>query len=325
VGERDGEVQGRELIWSPFTERIGDAGPFAMRSNGNRRKFYIFHHVHDFSVVASSMHQTFIRDQFCVFTEQYRSSTTEEPFQIGKGIYSAHPIDQIDGLYVFFTGVIYNLAECAAIIKTDSNDPRQIIARLFRAKCDELPILLEGSYAIVIVSADRVMAFRDNFGIENLYYSIDQEKGSFILASSIAEIRKYVPLRVNQRVLPKYFLFQQLNGSETFFEGISIMALRELRTCALPMRLWTSAKYDGLPYRPMNPKVGDDQTIITKTEDRLRRVIQRFHDFFPGFSWINSYSGGTDSSLQAVLLKELGHLTAYTTCHAHEHGDDVEQ
>jgi asparagine synthase (glutamine-hydrolysing) len=132
-----------------------------------------------------------------------------------------------------------------------------------------------------------------------------------------------MPLQVNQRILPKFFLFQQLNGKETFFEGVSTVAFRELLAYDIPTGSWISARYDDLPYRPMNREVGDDQTIIAKTEDKLRSTIKRLHKTFSGLSWINSYSGGTDSSLQAILLKEFGHRAAYTTCHAHSHGDDV--
>jgi asparagine synthase (glutamine-hydrolysing) len=253
-------------------------------------------------------------DNFSLYSSQYQGNYHDN-YVLHDNIVSANPIQPINGIYVFFTGTIYNIEKLKKDFQINGDDPSTVIAALYLKVKEKIPMFLEGTYSVVIFDGAKLLLFRDRFSVENLFYFRDDREKSFIISSSIEDIKKLKKLEVNEKTLPKYFLFHQINGKLTLFKDIFTLETFEMILVDLKSNSWTSFKYDDFAYQPLVDQNLDDNTIVEKTDTILRECVRSLVDAYPNAQFVNSLSGGTDSSLLSVYLNILGNPIAYTYSH----------
>lgn len=132
------------------------------------------------------------------------------------------PVDQSA---IICNGQIYNYLELKTLISSESFASKgdiEVALHLYRKKGLDFLQLLNGMYAGAIFDQqqNKVLIFRDRFGIKPLYYA--EHKNSFIFASEIKPVLKVIggSPELNQKGLESFFCYRYLPGTETMFKGV---------------------------------------------------------------------------------------------------------
>ena len=131
----------------------------------------------------------------------------------------------VDDTTIICNGQIYNYLELKSIISSEpfvSKGDIEVALHMYRKKGTDFLNLLNGMYAGAIFDPEKnkLLLFRDRFGIKPLYYT--KYKGGFFFASEIKPLisgSEMVP-DLNKKGLGTFFFYRYLAGKETMFKGI---------------------------------------------------------------------------------------------------------
>lgn len=134
-----------------------------------------------------------------------------------------------DGSAIICNGQIYNYPELKPEVAEEtfrSKSDIEVALHLFRRKGLDFLQYLNGMYAGAIYSPkdERLILFRDRFGIKPLYYT--QIRDTFLFASEIKPLllATGMPAELNTDELATYFTYRYLPGEKTLFKGIHCLA-----------------------------------------------------------------------------------------------------
>lgn len=133
-------------------------------------------------------------------------------------------------MWIVFNGEIYNyksirndLVKKGHIFRTESDT--ETILHLYEDMAENCVSELNGMFAFAIWNDKDKSLFmaRDRIGIKPLYFSLT--KNAFLFSSEIKSLlaNGMVNKAINERVLPEYFIFRDISGEETLFEGIKTL------------------------------------------------------------------------------------------------------
>jgi asparagine synthase (glutamine-hydrolysing) len=138
------------------------------------------------------------------------------------------PMTNEDGtIWIVFNGEIYNfkdirkgLLQRGHVFRTNSDT--EVIVHLFEEKDVDCAAELNGIFAFAVYDkrTRRLILARDHMGIKPLYYSVGD--GAFLFSSEIKSILTtgLVEGRTNNKSLSEYFLFRNVTGEDTLFQGV---------------------------------------------------------------------------------------------------------
>ncbi len=130
-----------------------------------------------------------------------------------------------DQAAIICNGQIYNYIELKSELRDQSFITKgdiEVALHLYRKLGVNFLQHLNGMYAGAIYDAqdEKLLLFRDRFGIKPLYYT--QWKNNFVFSSEIKPLfsGSSLPVRLNRSRLATFFTYRYLPGEETMFEGI---------------------------------------------------------------------------------------------------------
>ncbi len=130
-----------------------------------------------------------------------------------------------DGSAIICNGQIYNYLELKPLLEEEflvSRGDIEVALHLYRQCGLDFLHHLNGMYAGAIYDPprNRLLLFRDRFGIKPLYYTRQAE--TFFFASEIKPLLAATgrPPRLNTAALPIFFTYRYLPGEDTLFAGI---------------------------------------------------------------------------------------------------------
>lgn len=131
----------------------------------------------------------------------------------------------IDGTAIICNGQIYNYVELKQTVSSEpfvSKGDAEVGLHLYRKKGPAFLNELNGMYAGAILDPlkQRLLLFRDRFGIKPLYFC--ENNGRFVYASEIKALFDGAETgrAINRRNIFTYFTYRYVPGGETMFRGI---------------------------------------------------------------------------------------------------------
>lgn len=257
------------------------------------------------------MFPEYLTDNFCVYNSAFLNNK-HEGFNLDYGIYSLYPANSFNGIYVFMVGSIFNINDIKNEFQIKEKKTKEIVAQLYLLVRDKIAYYLDGIYSIVIIEQGKLLIFRDRLSVENLYYFINNLNNSFIISNSIFELKKFMKLEVNKKVLPKYFICSAIDVGDSFFKDVYTPSEFQLLTFDIKNHMLQFSQYDNFAYQPLSSQNLNEAEIIENIDTLFRKRVNHICKTYKGFQCINSLSGGVDSSYIQVVLNDLGYNVAYT-------------
>ena len=134
-------------------------------------------------------------------------------------------ISQKDHSAIVCNGQIYNYIELKPEVADEifiSKGDIEVALHLYRVRGIEFLNHLNGMFAGAIYDPlnNRLILFRDRFGIKPLYYA--EWKNNFFFASEIKPLLfgSHIPVKLNKSRLNAFFTYRYVPGEETMFHGI---------------------------------------------------------------------------------------------------------
>jgi len=171
---------------------------------------------------------------------------------------------------------------------------------------------LNGSFLLVIgdIENGKVLIVSDRFGTRPLYYL--RKEGSILFASEVKAILKDKSFvkKMDYEALSNFFVFGEILGDGTFFEGVKVLPNASVLT-------WTRngisiSKYWDLTYRG-GEKLEDVDSMVDKLVEKFMNAVS--NRLKEPYKYAVSLSGGLDSRsvLGAVSqTKKCQDVTAFT-------------
>jgi len=250
---------------------------------------------------------------FCIY--KHKINPYSESLQIYPSVYTNRKIPEYKSHYIILSGDVYNIKDIKERFAIKSSVAEEIILELYFKVGEKTPNYLKGIFAIVVINSEKIILFRDYFSISSIYYYIDNTKNEFIITNKIREIKKFMNLKVNVGVLPRFFLRTSLHIGDTFFENIRSLEFAQLLKLSIKDNKLIPIIYDDSFYKEIKNEHLKENTIISKTEDIIYKNIKEIVNYYANCNVINALSGGVDSSYIQVLLKKIGFNKAYTFAH----------
>jgi asparagine synthase (glutamine-hydrolysing) len=171
---------------------------------------------------------------------------------------------------------------------------------------------LNGSFLLVIgdIENRKVLIVSDRFGTRPLYYL--QKKGSILFASevkAIIEDKSFVK-KIDYEALSNFFVFGEILGDRTFFEGVKVLPNASILT-------WTKngisiSRYWDMTYRGGEKLEDIDFTVDELVKKFVNAVSNRLKE---PYKYTVALSGGLDSRSvlgAASQTKKCQDVTAFT-------------
>ncbi|MGM0452921.1 MAG: asparagine synthase (glutamine-hydrolyzing), partial [Thermodesulfobacteriota bacterium] len=134
-------------------------------------------------------------------------------------------VSTADNTAIACNGQIYNYLELRRQVATEpfvSRGDIEVALHLYRKKGMDFLDDLNGMYAGAIYDPvrQRILLFRDRFGIKPLYYTVAED--GFAFSSEIKPLFAAVARNreINQKRLATYFTYRYVPGGDTLFKGI---------------------------------------------------------------------------------------------------------
>jgi asparagine synthase (glutamine-hydrolysing) len=213
-----------------------------------------------------------------------------------------------DRSVIVCNGQIYNYIELRSELPNVSFVSKgdvEVALHLYRARGPQFLQSLNGMYAGAILDPlkEKLLLFRDRFGIKPLYYTT--WGGDFVFSSEIKPLLAVSgrPKRLNQKRLGTFFTYRYLPGEETMFDGIM---------CLPP---GTYLEYDLRTDRYRTTRYWEYRLDRENPELPLEEAAEKFHALFADAVRIrlrsdvevgSFLSGGIDSS--AVTSRVAGQV-----------------
>ena len=232
----------------------------------------------------------------------------------------AQPYIYMGRYTIVFNGEIYNYKylrqelECKKY-EFKTNSEVEVIAALYDLYKEKLVTKLRGMFAIVIYdrASDKIVAFRDYFGIKPLYY---MDMGGELYFSSeikaLKEINKNIKYRSD--LLGEYATFQYIPSKEsTIFDGIKALPPGSLLQKGIHGKV-NIHKYFKVEF---NEEEHEDEILKDVIKDTIKESVKlHLESDVPVATFL---SGGIDSSIIAKIASDINpNLVSYTV------GFDVE-
>ncbi len=131
-------------------------------------------------------------------------------------IQNTQPLKYKDNFFLF-NGEIYNFEDLNQEFSLNASFESELIAKLFERFGKSFVELLEGMFAISIVTPREILLFRDRFGKKPLFYYYKDE---FIFASEIRAIKALKNSYFERRELSTLLFFQSTIPPKTLFRDI---------------------------------------------------------------------------------------------------------
>ena len=229
--------------------------------------------------------------------------------QTGKDYYINRKPFKIDGLYIFFTGYLFNFDE---LNTKKFNRVEELIADYYLNKrLSDLTELFEGYFSAIIIDQDRVTILMDKYGIETGYYVHDKQKSGFIFSTSLKLLHSVHSLSLSRNSIVNYLLFEDLPEGETLFDGIyKIKRGEHLVFESGSIQVSTDNIKDSLDINDQAPFKSDDEILIC-LDKLLDQQFTQIQNNLPNTEVWNQLSGGVDSSLLQVFLSKTGYSKSY--------------
>jgi len=226
----------------------------------------------------------------------------------------AQPMSNRDNLVsIVYNGEVYNFQE----IKNDlmrkgyqftSNTDTEVILYGYEYYGKEIFNMLRGMWAVCIYdrkNKELVLA-RDYFGIKPLYYFWDGE--DFCFASEIKAIKKFLEQKGKKMTLSKegieqYFVLGYTAHPLTVFGKVQKVSPGEILTFNIASKNFSSIFLDWQDQENTIPDTSPERALSV-LEDTMRDSVEKhiISDVPIGVF----LSGGSDSTLIALMLKKLG-------------------
>lgn len=225
-------------------------------------------------------------------------------------------MDEENEIALLFNGEIYNYLEIKKELSKEghvftSNTDSEVIIPLYRKYGKDFVKHLKGMFAIVIIDKERIILARDKFGIKPLFYCQLHEK--LVFGSEIKALLQHpdVPAELNFESLEELMVFgyvfspdrtllkdicQVPPGSVVIFNGDRISKYRYYQIPA--------------PFYQNNGDIAYEDSVRELTA-RLIKTFESFHEHGEQEKGIY-LSGGLDSTLMAILSKELSDKPIHT-------------
>ena len=205
---------------------------------------------------------------------------------------------------VICNGQIYNYIELRSELPNVSfltKGDVEVALHLYRARGPQFLDSLNGMYAGAILDPlkEKLLLFRDRFGIKSLYYTTWGD--DFLFSSEIKPLLAMSgrPRELNQKRLGTYFTYRYLPGEETMFEGIMRLPPGSYLEYNLRTDRYCTTRYWEYSLDRENPELP------------LEEAAEKFHSLFTDAVRIrlrsdvevgSLLSGGIDSSAVTSLV-----------------------
>ncbi|MGL4741484.1 MAG: asparagine synthase (glutamine-hydrolyzing) [Sarcina sp.] len=224
------------------------------------------------------------------------------------------PYVHADKYTIVFNGEIYNYKELKEEliirgIDFDTDSEIEVIARLYEVFGDKLINKLRGMFAIVIYDKlkNKVLAFRDYFGIKPLFYM--KMNGGIYFASELKALWKInKKLTYRKNLLGEYGTFQYIPfENETIFEEINMLKQGN----AIDFQI--GGKLNIYKYFDVNFKEekNNKETLKAEIQSVIRKSVKlHLESDVPVATFL---SGGIDSSIITKIASEINpNIVSYT-------------
>lgn len=204
--------------------------------------------------------------------------------RVGIGILNTgpQPVISPDGrLIVLMTGELRDTGslrrrlEAAGISPRDHSDPELSLCA-FQVFGPDFVREIDGDFMIAIYdTADRrLILTNDRFGLYPHYYYCSN--GRLVFAPEVKGVLSapFVERKLDLTALAEYFRFQQLLGSKTFHQGISLFPYASVGQFDLKTGDWSLRRYWDWQMIAPDPNVSFQEAVI-ETGRRLRRAVER--------------------------------------------------
>jgi len=230
--------------------------------------------------------------------------------------------------YLIYNGEIYNwlkLREREKKLSKCINDSDLLINLHQNYKHIEVPKKLNGMFAYCIfdLKKNKLIFCSDTQGEKKIFYYNDDK--FFILSSNISSIITFVKQELNKNAIKNYlytrhFLFLK----ETIYKKINIIAPGYLYTFDLDRKILSQIFFDNPinwinknKYLRLSNKKEDE--VINNLYKKFKKTLSYM---IPNKKFASIFSGGIDSSLQTMLIKEIKEPDIIATLH-HEKKDPI--
>ncbi|MEG2109588.1 MAG: asparagine synthase (glutamine-hydrolyzing) [Clostridium sp.] len=226
----------------------------------------------------------------------------------------AQPFSYKDKFTIIFNGEIYNYKELRQELTDDgyrfnTNSEVEVISALYDKMGKDLANKLRGMFAIVIYDSvkEKVVAFRDYFGIKPLYYmNLD---GGLYFSSELKALSNICQNLIYKKgLLGEYATFQYIpSNTESIFEDINILPPGSILEKRLEQKE-TIHKYFNVKFKEGNC---DQDTLKDKIKDTIKESVRmHMQSDVPVATFLSS---GIDSSIITKIASEINpNIVSYT-------------
>ncbi|MCL2559581.1 MAG: asparagine synthase (glutamine-hydrolyzing) [Turicibacter sp.] len=203
-------------------------------------------------------------------------------------------------------GRIYNASEITAKLKKagiylKTEAPAEMLMELYRFSGAAAWNELRGDFAIVMIDqkAQKLVAVRDGFGTQPLYYKLDADGVSVASRISKLEVHRCLTEKeLDIDALNHYFTFQYIPEEQTYLKNVKHLTAG----CVLTYDAKNGVEIN--PYQTMKVIEGSD--VSTLTPELVRETIsESIHTRLQGDLCIGTFlSGGIDSTIVAKIAKQ---------------------
>jgi asparagine synthetase B (glutamine-hydrolysing) len=249
-------------------------------------------------------------DTLCIY--RHKNNPYDNYYTIDHGIRSSLPLTKHNNCNVIIIGEIYNINELKKRYNILSDKKEIIILELYFRIGHDIKNILKGIFVVVIIDESKIVIFRDYFSIHTIYYYINNE--DIVITNRISEMKHFIKLEFNEKVLAKYLLSSTIFLGDTFFKDVITLKHGEIISISID-----NAKAESIyPKDEERIYIGNikERNIINNIDKIIKGNIKEITDIVSCSNVVNSLSGGVDSSYLQIVLKELGYSLAYTHSHA---------
>jgi asparagine synthase (glutamine-hydrolysing) len=231
--------------------------------------------------------------------------------------------------FLIYNGEIYNWLKLKKKKKLSKciNDSDLLINLHQKYNHYEVPKKLNGMFAYCIfdLNKNKLNFCSDPQGEKKIFYYNDDK--FFILSSNISSIITFVKQKLNINAIKNYLYTRHfLFFNETIFKKINIATPGYLYTFDLNKKILSNICFDN-PINWINKN--KYLNLSNKKEDEIinylyKKFKKTLSYMIPNKKFASIFSGGVDSSLQTMLIKEIKEPDIIATLH-HEKKDTITQ
>ncbi len=232
--------------------------------------------------------------------------------------------DDETGNVIIFNGEIYNYKELKKEYKNinwKTNSDTEVILKLYNHLGKGFVEKLNGMFAFAILDKklNKILLYRDRFGIKPLYYSKFGDE--FAFSSELRGILYFNKPPLNLETVYNYLEFGLCYGKETFFENIYSLDPAHFLEYDITTKNFRLVEYWRVPDYEYDPELSE-QEAIDKTYYLLEKAVKL--NLVSDVEVAVSLSSGNDSaSLFRLVYKLNKRMKVFTYGYDEEEYDEV--